>query len=92
MLGEEERFHLAVAQYLALALKPPTLWSTIHHGARVSLRERYLIKRKGARAGLPDVIVLHPDLRRRNARHRARTEKQTRRTLASTARDARPVR
>jgi hypothetical protein len=85
MLGEEERLHLAVAQFLNLALKPPTLWSTIHHGARVSVRERFLVKRKGARAGLPDVLVLHPDLRRRHAAGGARAEKQDRRIVEGAA-------
>jgi hypothetical protein len=75
-LGPEERLHIAVAQYLGLALRPPSWWSTIHHGARVSVRERSMVKRKGARAGLPDIMVFHPHPRRRGATGGPGAEKQ----------------
>ncbi|MGE0660439.1 MAG: hypothetical protein AB7O63_13150 [Reyranellaceae bacterium] len=61
LLGElhERELHAAVAQYLRLALRPPTVWSTIGHGGGGLERGR-MLQRLGLRPGLPDVIVLHP--------------------------------
>lgn len=56
----EQEFQSAVAVYLDLALKPPTVWSAIGHGGGGGLRGA-ILKGMGVKAGMPDVLVLHPD-------------------------------
>ena len=55
----EAAFHRAVARYLALALKPPTIWSTIPSGGGGRVRGAQL-KAAGLKRGLPDILVMHP--------------------------------
>ncbi len=56
----EDALHRAVAQYLALVLKPPTIWTTIGHGGGGRVRGAQL-KAKGVKAGWPDILVMKPD-------------------------------
>ncbi len=55
----EAQLHRAVAAYLRLALKPPTIWTTIGHGGGGKVRGAQL-KGLGMQAGWPDILVLHP--------------------------------
>lgn len=54
----EEQFHKAVAQYLAVALRPPTIWTTFPAGGGGKVRGAKL-KAMGLKAGWPDILVLH---------------------------------
>lgn len=56
----EAQLHRAVAEYLRVALKPPTIWTTIGHGGGGRVRGAQL-KAMGVQAGWPDIIVLHPN-------------------------------
>lgn len=55
----EDQLHRSVAQYLALVLKPPTLWNTFPAGGGGKARGQRL-KAMGLKPGWPDLIVLHP--------------------------------
>lgn len=57
--GHERELHAAVAQFLRLALRPPTLWTTFPAGGGGLERGR-LLSRLGLRPGIPDILVLHP--------------------------------
>jgi hypothetical protein len=53
---------IACAQYLRLALRPPTVWFAVDHGAgKMSPAAAGLLKARGGVAGLPDLIVMHPN-------------------------------
>jgi len=57
-LRAEDSLHIAVADYLRLALLPSVWWTTIdlsYHGPIRGAR----LKRMGVRAGLPDVWLLY---------------------------------
>jgi hypothetical protein len=57
----EQALHLAAAQFLRLALRPPTIWFAIDHGAgRMTPAAAGLLKARGGRKGVPDLLVLHP--------------------------------
>lgn len=56
----EERLHLDVAAFLQVALRLPAWWSTIAHGSRIGIRERAMLKRKGTKPGVPDIVVIAP--------------------------------
>lgn len=57
----EHALHVAVARYLALALKPPVWWSSIDHGAgKMSAAAAGRRKARGVRKGLPDILVMSP--------------------------------
>jgi hypothetical protein len=57
----ETALALAAAQYLRLALRPPTTWFAIDHGAgRMTPAAAGLLKARGGRQGVPDLLVLHP--------------------------------
>lgn len=57
----EQALQIAVAKYLALALRPPTFWTSIDHGAgKMTRASAGLRKARGVKAGIPDVIVMHP--------------------------------
>ena len=55
----ERSLHAAVAQFLRLALRPPTTWTTFPAGGGGLERGR-LLARLGLRPGWPDILVLHP--------------------------------
>ncbi|WP_395707957.1 hypothetical protein [Reyranella sp.] len=55
----EHELHAAVAQFLRLALRPPTTWTTFPAGGGGLERGRQLA-RLGLRPGWPDILVLHP--------------------------------
>lgn len=54
----EIQIHKAVAEYLLLALQPPTFWTTFPAGGGGMVRGRQL-KGMGLKAGLPDLIIIH---------------------------------
>ncbi len=56
----EAQLHKAVAAYLRLALKPPTIWTTIGHGGGGKVRGAQL-KAMGVQPGWPDILVIHPE-------------------------------
>jgi hypothetical protein len=57
----EQVLHLAAAQYLRLALRPPTLWFAVDHGAgQMTPAAAGLLKGRGGRRGMPDLMVMHP--------------------------------
>ena len=61
MRRPEQALQIAVAGYLALALKPPSFWSSIDHGAgKMTPASAGLRKARGVKPGLPDVLVMHP--------------------------------
>lgn len=57
--ASERELHEAVAQFLSLALRPPTTWTTFPAGGGGKVRGR-MLARLGLRAGWPDILVLHP--------------------------------
>jgi hypothetical protein len=58
----EQVLHIAAAQYLRLALRPPTVWFAIDHGAGKMTRPAAgLLKARGGVRGLPDLFVMHPN-------------------------------
>ena len=57
--GHERELHAAVAGFLRLAVRPPTLWTTIGHGGGGLERGR-MLARLGLRPGFPDILVMHP--------------------------------
>lgn len=57
----EHRLQIAVANYLSVALKPPTIWTSLDAGAgKMSPITAALRKARGVKAGWPDVLVIHP--------------------------------
>jgi hypothetical protein len=57
--GEHEReLHAAVAQFLRLALRAPTTWTTFPAGGGGLERGR-MLARLGLRPGWPDILVVH---------------------------------
>lgn len=54
----EAALHRAVAAYLRLALRPPTIWTTIGHGGGGRVRGAQL-KAMGVQPGWPDIIILN---------------------------------
>lgn len=56
----EAALHKAVAAYLRLALKPPTIWTTIGHGGGGKIRGAQL-KAMGVQKGWPDILVMTPN-------------------------------
>ena len=60
-LSAEERLHLQVADFLTAAIRPPVFWTTIDHGAgRLSGRSAGMMKARGVKSGLPDILVMMP--------------------------------
>ena len=55
----EQDFQKSVAQFLALSLQAPTVWSAIGHGGGGRTRGA-ILKSMGVRKGMPDVLVMHP--------------------------------
>lgn len=61
MMAPEERLHVAVRQYLDVALMAPGFWTSIDHGAgKLSKRAAGMAKARGVKPGLQDVWVFHP--------------------------------
>lgn len=56
----EAALHKSVAAYLRLALKPPTIWTTIGHGGGGRVRGAQL-KAMGVQKGWPDILIVWPD-------------------------------
>jgi len=57
----EQALAIAAAQFLRLALRPPTVWFAVDHGAgRMTPAAAGLLKARGGRQGVPDLIVMHP--------------------------------
>lgn len=56
----EIQIHKAVAEYLSLALQPPTFWTTIGHGTHHKAPQRGAqLKAMGLKAGIPDLLIVH---------------------------------
>jgi hypothetical protein len=55
----EQRLQIVVANFLRLALRPPTVWTAFPAGGGGKVRGA-LLKAMGLKAGWPDVQVLHP--------------------------------
>lgn len=55
----EQRLQIAVAQYLAHALKPPAFFTAFPAGGGGRLRGAFL-KAMGLRAGMPDLLIFAP--------------------------------
>lgn len=55
----ERELHAAVAQFLRLTLRPPTVWTTFPAGGGGLERGR-MLARLGLRPGIPDILVWHP--------------------------------
>lgn len=53
----EQQLHIGVADYLRLALRPPTIWTTIGHGGGGRVRGAFL-KAMGVQPGWPDILVI----------------------------------
>ena len=60
MKRPEQTLHLQVARFLAVALRPPTFWTSIEHAAKLGPVAATMRKRRGAKAGLPDILIFHP--------------------------------
>jgi hypothetical protein len=60
-LGSEHEsdLHGAVAQFLRLALRRPTAWTTFPAGGG-GLKRGRMLARLGLRPGWPDLLVMHP--------------------------------
>tara|TARA_R110000822_G_scaffold198511_3_gene336507 strand:+ start:726 stop:1133 length:408 start_codon:yes stop_codon:yes gene_type:complete len=57
----EQALQIAVAKYLAHALRPPTYWTSVDAGAgKMTAASAGLRKARGVKAGFPDIIVMHP--------------------------------
>lgn len=57
MKHPEQQLHKAVAAYLRVALKPPTIWTTFPSGGGGKVRGAQL-KAMGLQAGWPDILVI----------------------------------
>ena len=55
----EQALQTAVAVYLALALRPPVIWTAIGHGGGGKVRGA-ILKAMGLKPGWPDVLVIAP--------------------------------
>lgn len=58
MKRPEQSLQIAVASYLRLALKPPTIWTAFPAGGGGRRRGAFL-KAMGLQAGWPDILVAH---------------------------------
>ena len=59
MKRPEQTLHIQVANYLRVALLPPTFWTSIEHAARLGPVAAAMRKARGVKAGLPDILILH---------------------------------
>jgi len=52
---------MAVAKFLAVALRPPSFWWATDHGAgKMTPASAGLLKARGGQKGMPDLTVIHP--------------------------------
>jgi hypothetical protein len=57
----EQTLQIQVANYLRVALRPPTFWTAIDHGAgKMTPASAGLRRARGVRPGLPDILIMHP--------------------------------
>jgi len=57
----EDQFHIAVAELLETVLRMPTFYTTFPAGyGKLSKATSGRLKKKGMRAGMPDILVFHP--------------------------------
>lgn len=59
-MNPEEQLHRAVADYLRVALQPPTIWTTFPAGGGGRVRGAKL-KAMGMQPGWPDILIMWPD-------------------------------
>jgi hypothetical protein len=59
MRRPEQQLQIQVANYLTLALRPPTFWTAIDHasGVKNGRLAGALRKARGVRPGLPDILI-----------------------------------
>ncbi len=55
----EDDLHMAVAQFLDLALPHDAAWTTVEHGGKRSKRESGRLKAKGVKPGWPDILIVY---------------------------------
>lgn len=61
MKRPEQTLHIAVASYLRLALRPPTIWTSLDAGAgKMTKASAGLRKARGVMPGWPDILVIAP--------------------------------
>jgi hypothetical protein len=57
----EDQFHIAVAELLETVLRMPTFYTTFPAGyGRLSKATSGRLKKKGMRAGMPDILIFQP--------------------------------
>jgi hypothetical protein len=60
MRRPEQALHIAAADFLARALRAPTWWSSIDHAAKLGPVAAGMRKRRGVKAGIADIFIIHP--------------------------------
>ncbi len=61
MKRPEQQLQIQVANYLRVALRPPTFWTAIDHGVgKLGRAEAGLRRARGVKAGLPDLMIIYP--------------------------------
>ena len=60
MKRPEQSLHIQVANYLRVALRPPTFWTSIEHATKLGPVAAAMRKKRGVKAGLPDILIMHP--------------------------------
>jgi hypothetical protein len=58
MKRPEQTLQIQVANYLRVALRPPTFWTSLDHAAKLGPVAGAMRKKRGVRAGLPDLLVM----------------------------------
>jgi hypothetical protein len=61
MRRPEQALHIAAADFLTRALRAPTWWSSIDHAAKLGPVAASMRKRRGVKAGISDILVIHPE-------------------------------
>jgi len=61
MRRPEQALQIQVANYLRVALRPPTLWTAIGHGGGGKARGA-ILKAMGVQPGWPDFLVMHVEV------------------------------
>jgi hypothetical protein len=56
----EQKLQIQVADFLRVALRPPTIWTAFPAGGGGRVRGA-LLKAMGLQAGWPDILILHPE-------------------------------
>ena len=55
----EDALHIAVAQFLDLALPRDACWTTVEHGGKRTKAEAGKLKAKGLKRGWPDIQIIY---------------------------------